>query len=88
MSGINALIDEPIDAKVAPPVKARLTVHVLAQELNGGNTTIHTARTVKEWFREHGVLHITDSPPFSPDLNPIECGSTRARARSNATCVK
>jgi hypothetical protein len=35
------------------------------------NAPIHTAHRVREWFQENGI-HITDWPPFSPDLNPIE----------------
>ena len=35
------------------------------------NAPIHTARKVKKWFEETGVM-VTDWPPYSPDLNPIE----------------
>ena len=35
------------------------------------NASIHTARKVKAWFIEHGI-NVTDWPPYSPDLNPIE----------------
>ena len=35
------------------------------------NAPIHTAKKVKEWFEERGI-RVTDWPPYSPDLNPIE----------------
>ena len=35
------------------------------------NAPIHTANKVKDWFKEQGV-DVTDWPPYSPDLNPIE----------------
>ena len=35
------------------------------------NAPIHTAKKVKEQFEERGI-RVTDWPPYSPDLNPIE----------------
>ena len=35
------------------------------------NASIHTARKVRQWFLDNGV-NVTDWPPYSPDLNPIE----------------
>jgi transposase len=35
------------------------------------NASIHTAQKVTEWFANHGI-RVTDWPPYSPDLNPIE----------------
>jgi len=35
------------------------------------NAPIHTAQKVKDWFKEQRI-HLTDWPPYSPDLNPIE----------------
>ena len=35
------------------------------------NAPIHTARSVTQWFTDMAIP-ITDWPPFSPDLNPIE----------------
>ena len=35
------------------------------------NAPIHMARAVQDWFIEMGIP-LTDWPPFSPDLNPIE----------------
>ena len=35
------------------------------------NAPIHTANKVKDWFKEQRV-DVTDWPPYSPDLNPIE----------------
>ena len=35
------------------------------------NARIHTAKTVKSWFEEHGIW-VIDWPAHSPDLNPIE----------------
>ena len=36
------------------------------------NASIHTAKKVKEWFAERSITNITDWPPYSPDLSPIE----------------
>jgi hypothetical protein len=35
------------------------------------NAPIHTARKVKDWFKEQRIL-CANWPPYSPDLNPIE----------------
>jgi transposase len=35
------------------------------------NAPIHTAKKVTKWFEEMGI-RVTDWPPYSPDLNPIE----------------
>jgi hypothetical protein len=35
------------------------------------NASIHTAHSVRDWFRNAG-LKCLDWPPYSPDLNPIE----------------
>ena len=35
------------------------------------NAPIHTAQKVTAWFAEHSI-RLTDWPPYSPDLNPIE----------------
>ena len=35
------------------------------------NAPIHTTRVVIDWFEENGI-DVTDWPPFSLDLNPIE----------------
>ena len=35
------------------------------------NAPIHTANKVKKWFEDNGI-DTSDSPPYSPDLNPIE----------------
>jgi transposase len=32
---------------------------------------IHTARKVKAWFEDYSIS-VTDWPPYSPDMNPIE----------------
>ena len=36
------------------------------------NTSIYIAKKVKEWFQVRSIKNITDWPPYSPDLNPIE----------------
>ena len=36
------------------------------------NAPIQCAKSVKEWFERHGVCVLSDWPPNSPDLNPIE----------------
>ena len=35
------------------------------------NAPIHTAKKVIKWFEDTGIT-VTDWPPYSPDLNPIE----------------
>lgn len=55
---------EVLDAQVAQHHREDL---IFMQD----NAPIHTARKVREWFREQGV-RTTDWPPYSPDLNPIE----------------
>ena len=35
------------------------------------NAQIHTAKKVKTWFKEEGII-ILKWPAYSPDLNPIE----------------
>jgi hypothetical protein len=35
------------------------------------NAPIHTARKVRDWFKEQ-CIPCADWPPYSPDLNPIE----------------
>ncbi|RFU28321.1 hypothetical protein B7463_g7998, partial [Scytalidium lignicola] len=35
------------------------------------NTPIHCANKVKQWFKDMAIP-VTDWPPYSPDLNPIE----------------
>lgn len=36
------------------------------------NAFIHTAKKVKEWFAEKGILLVIDWPAYSTGLNPIE----------------
>ena len=36
------------------------------------NARPHTARIVKDWFKATKYNVISDWPPYSPDLNPIE----------------
>jgi DDE superfamily endonuclease len=35
------------------------------------NARIHTAKKVKKWFEDEGIL-VIEWPPYSPDLNPIK----------------
>jgi transposase len=35
------------------------------------NASIHTAKVVKDWFKNSGIP-ILESPPYSPDLNLIK----------------
>jgi transposase len=35
------------------------------------NAPIYIAYKIKKWFEDHSIL-LTDWPPYSPDLNPIE----------------
>ena len=35
------------------------------------NAPIHTTKTVKNWFQNREIP-LSEWPPFSPDLNPIE----------------
>ena len=36
------------------------------------NASIYTAGKVKKWFRDRWITTLTNWPPYSPDLNPIE----------------
>jgi len=36
------------------------------------NSSIHTARVVRAWFRDHREIHNLNWPAKSQDLNPIE----------------
>jgi len=35
------------------------------------NASIHTAKKIKNWFRDEGIS-LLNWPPYSPDMNPIE----------------
>jgi hypothetical protein len=59
---------EVLDAEVGPWYQRLDPGYIFMQD----NASIHTAKKVKEWFAKHGVENITDWPPYSPDLNPIE----------------
>jgi hypothetical protein len=59
---------EVLDAEVAPIYATLDPGYVFMQD----NASIHTARKVKDWFLDHSVVNITDWPPYSLDLNPIE----------------
>jgi transposase len=55
---------EVLDAQVAKHYREDL---IFMQD----NAPIHKAHKVRDWFREQGI-RVTDWPPYSPDLNPIE----------------
>jgi hypothetical protein len=59
---------EVLDAEVGP----HYTILGLEYTFMQDNASIRTAYKVRDWFREHGVVNLTDWPPYSPDLNPIE----------------
>lgn len=43
-----------------------------ADRFQQDGASCHTCRCVREWFHDCGINYITDWPPNSPDLNPIE----------------
>jgi len=59
---------EVLEAEVKPWYEKLDPGYVFMQD----NASIYTAGKVKKWFADHGVINITDWPPYSPDLNPIE----------------
>jgi hypothetical protein len=59
---------EVLEAEVRPAFES----FELGYEFMQDNASIHTARKVKEWFHDQGIIYIDDWPPYSPDLNPIE----------------
>jgi hypothetical protein len=59
---------EVLDAEVAPAYASLDPGYIFMQD----NASIHTAHKVRNWFSDHGIARITDWPPYSPDLNPIE----------------
>jgi transposase len=74
------ILDRDFEAK-KHGYSANSYIEVLDAELAGhhrpglifmqDNAPIHTARKVRDWFKEQGIP-CTDWPPYSPDLNPIE----------------
>jgi DDE superfamily endonuclease/Transposase len=59
---------EVLDAEIAPAYASLDPGYIFMQD----NASIHTAYKVRDWFSAHGINRITDWPPYSPDLNPIE----------------
>jgi hypothetical protein len=59
---------EVLEAEVGPIYSTLPPGYLFMQD----NASIHTSHKVRDWFKEHGVNNITDWPPYSPDLNPIE----------------
>jgi hypothetical protein len=59
---------EVLDAEVEPIFEELDEGYLFMQD----NASIHTAHTVRDWFAAQGITTITDWPPYSPDLNPIE----------------
>jgi hypothetical protein len=59
---------EVLDAEVEPIFEKLSIGYAFMQD----NASIHTAHTVRNWFRTRNITTITDWPPYSPDLNPIE----------------
>jgi transposase len=58
---------EVLEAELAPIYLTLPPGYVFMQD----NASIHTAYKVKDWFRDRGVVTLTDWPPYSPDLTPI-----------------
>ena len=59
---------EVLNAEVEPVYEVLGPGYTFMQD----NASIYTAKKVKKWFADRGILCITDWPPYSPDLNPIE----------------
>lgn len=59
---------EVLDSEVAPFFEELDSGYQFMQD----NASIHTARTVRDWFRKKNIELVQEWPPYSPDLNPIE----------------
>ena len=59
---------EVLDAEVAPAYTSLDPKYVFMQD----NAAIHTAYKVYNQFSDHEIATVTDWPPYSSDLNPIE----------------
>jgi transposase len=59
---------EVLEGELEPTLRSILKGYYFIQD----NASIHTAKKVKQWFIDHGVTTLTNWPPYSPDLNPIE----------------
>jgi hypothetical protein len=55
------------------------TLWELGLEFMQDNAKIHTARIIKAWFAEQGIV-VMDWPAYSPDLNPIEYAWAQLKA--------
>ncbi len=62
-----------VTAKVYLEVLQEQLPTVMGEDLlfQQDNAPIHTAKIVKEWFKDEGIKKL-DWPPYSPDLNPME----------------
>ena len=60
---------EVLNAEVEPIME---NMEFPGYEFMQDNASIHTAKKVKEWFAERGILLVINWPAYSPDLNPIE----------------
>jgi hypothetical protein len=59
---------EVLEAEVVPIYATLKSGYLFIQD----NASIYTAKRVKQWFVNHGILQLKDWPAYSPDLNPIE----------------
>ena len=53
------------------PVVLRINDTIDDAAFQQGNSPVHTASVVTEWFEQHNI-QVDKHPPYSPDLNPIE----------------
>ena len=59
---------EVLEAEVAPIYATLDPGYLFMQD----NAAIHTAKKVKEWFVDYGILQLINQPAYSLDLNPIK----------------
>ena len=63
--GVTARVYQAVLDQYLPPILGFGSIFIQ------DNAPIHTAHIIRDWFRQQGI-EVMNSPPYSPDLNPIE----------------